>query len=270
MRRGPASAIIAVMATMVALMVAGSAGAAAGPAAHSGGAPEAEGGVDCRELEYDGNRYSICEVDSAAADLRLFLRDPSGRVLGQFRTIDSLLGQEGRRLVFAMNAGMYHSDRAPVGLYVEDGSEEHGAVIEPGPGNFGLLPNGIFCIRKGRADVFETRAFIESGTECDHATQSGPMLVIGGELHPRFLIDSTSRYIRNGVGTSADGRRAVFAISRSGVTFHEFGRFFRDGLKLPDALYFDGNISRLYAPGLGRNDFGFAMGPVVGVTVPRD
>jgi uncharacterized protein YigE (DUF2233 family) len=95
------------------------------------------------------------------------------------------------------------------------------------------------------------------------------MLVIDGALHPRFLPDSTSRYVRNGVGTSADGKRAVFAISRNAVTFYEFGRLFRDGLTLPSALYFDGNISRLYAPELNRHDAGFPMGPVVGVVVER-
>ena len=96
------------------------------------------------------------------------------------------------------------------------------------------------------------------------------MLVIGGELHPRFFADSDSRYIRNGVGVSADGRRAVFAISDSPLNFHEFASFFRDGLEMPDALYFDGNISRLYAPEIGRDDFGFPMGPMVGLSAPAD
>lgn len=226
--------------------------------------------VQCRDLTHAGNRYAVCEVDAADADLRLFLRDPSGAVLGQFAAIDTALADEGRKLAFAMNAGMYHSDRAPVGLYVEDGQEEMRVVPDAGPGNFGLLPNGVFCIRPDRADVFETLEFVAASPGCRDATQSGPMLVIDGELHPRFLTDSTSRYIRNGVGTSADGSRAVFAISRNAVTFHEFGSLFRDGLDLPSALYFDGSISRLYAPELGRNDVGFAMGPVVGVAVPRD
>ncbi len=97
-------------------------------------------------------------------------------------------------------------------------------------------------------------------------TQSGPMLVIDGQLHPRFLIDSTSRFVRNGVGTSADGRTAVFAISNNNVTFHEFGSLFRDYLSLPNALYFDGKVSRLYARELGRSDFGFQLGPMVSVT----
>jgi len=52
------------------------------------------------------------------------------------------------------------------------------------------------------------------------------------------------------------------------VNFDTFGRLYRDALGLPDALYLDGKISRLYAPGLGRSDLGFAMGPIVGLAVP--
>ncbi len=221
----------------------------------------------CTDIEEAGNRYAICEVDMARADLRLFLRDESGAVLGQFGVVNARLAKTGQRLSFAMNAGMFHPDRAPVGFYVENGAQQMHVIANAGPGNFGLLPNGIFCIRKGRADVIETLAFLRDPPDCTYATQSGPMLVIDGALHPRFLPDSTSRYIRNGVGTSADGQRVVFAISRNPVTFFEFATLFRDRLRLPQALYFDGNVSRLYAPSLGRNDAGFAMGPIVGVVV---
>lgn len=221
--------------------------------------------VECGDITYDGNRYAVCEVDAANQDLRLFLRDENEAVIGHFSRLGQMLAQTGQSLSFAMNAGMYHSDRSPVGHYVEDGIEEMRVVPNAGPGNFGLLPNGIFCIRDARADVIETRAFQKRAPNCTHATQSGPMLVIDGVLHPRFLADSTSRYVRNGVGTSADGSRAVFVISRNAVTFHEFGSLFRDHLKLPNALYFDGNVSRLYAPSINRNDPGFRMGPIVGV-----
>jgi len=221
--------------------------------------------VECRDISHDGSRYTICEVDAAREDLRLFLRDRAGEILGQFGAVNDALAAEGKRLAFAMNAGMYHDDRAPVGHYVENGQEAMRVISNAGPGNFGLLPNGVFCIRADRADVIETLRFVDEKPACTYATQSGPMLVIDGALHPRFLPDSTSRYIRNGVGTSADGTRAVFALSRNAVTFHEFGRLFRDGLKLPQALYLDGNISRLYAPQLGRDDPGFDLGPIVGV-----
>lgn len=224
--------------------------------------------ADCAVIEHETRRYTICTVDMTTADMRVFLDGPDGARLGHFTRVDAQLAETGQKLGFAMNAGMYHADRSPVGLYIENGQERRKAVTSAGPGNFGLLPNGVFCIREGRADVIETLAFQRRTPACRHASQSGPMLVIDGALHPRFLVDSTSRYVRNGVGTSADGKTAVFAISQTGVTFHQFGRLFRDVLKTPNALYFDGSISRLHAPGLGRSDPGFRMGPIVGVVVP--
>lgn len=224
--------------------------------------------VTCENIRFADNRYTVCEVDPASESLELFLYDAAGAPYGQFSAVDRALSEQGKRLTFAMNAGMYHDDRAPVGHYVEDGKELMRVIPNAGPGNFGLLPNGILCLRPKRADVIETLRFVDEAPACDDATQSGPMLVIDGVLHPRFLVDSTSRYIRNGVGTSADGRRAVFAISNNPVTFHAFGLLFRDHLKLPNALFLDGNISRLYAPQLGRDDFGFAVGPIVGVVAP--
>ncbi|WP_367647670.1 phosphodiester glycosidase family protein [Ruegeria arenilitoris] len=223
------------------------------------------GAVTCERVAHEDRRYTVCEVDATTEDLRLFLYDDAGQVLGHFSSVNEELADAGQRLSFAMNAGMYHEDRSPVGHYVEDGQELMRVIPNPGPGNFGLLPNGVFCIREGRADVFETLDYLERKPECRFATQSGPMLVIDGELHPRFLEDSTSRYVRNGVGTSADGSRAVFVISEDYVTFHEFGRLFRDVLNTPNALFFDGNISRMYDRAANRSDVGFSLGPIVGV-----
>ena len=164
-----------------------------------------------------------------------------------------------------MNAGMYHRNRAPVGLHMEDGVEIMRLVTSDGPGNFGLLPNGVLCLRDASARIVETRRFAAQKPTCRDATQSGPMLVIDGALHPRFLPASDSLYVRNGVGVTADGTTAWMAISNEPVNFHHFARLFRDRLGTPDALYMDGNISRLYAPGLNRHDAGFPMGPILGV-----
>ena len=225
--------------------------------------------VDCQTVAFDGDRYTMCTVDASTETMRLFRADAEGLPYGHFSTLEKMLDTQGETLQFAMNAGMYHADRAPVGYYVEGGTEQMRVISNPGPGNFGLLPNGIFCIRARRADVFETRDFLARKPDCRDATQSGPMLVIDGELHPRFLPDSTARDIRNGVGTAKDGKRGGCAISDNAVTFHEFARFFRDGLNLPNALFLDGNISRLYARDLGRNDIGRPMGPIVAVTSPK-
>ena len=227
--------------------------------------------AECRKEVYASNTYSICEVDLTQEKLALFLYDPKGAPFGHFGNIEANLRAQGKTLGFAMNAGMYHDDRAPVGHYVENGETFQRVISSDGPGNFGLLPNGVLCLRESRADVIETLAFLKAAPDCISATQSGPMLVIDGALHPRFLKNSTSRYIRNGVGTTADGTRAIFAISNNRVTFHEFGSLFRDHLALPNALYFDGNVSRLRAPQLGRDDAGFSdLGPIIGVVSDAD
>ena len=220
--------------------------------------------LTCGVETFDGVDYSVCSVDLPEDRLALFLNGSDGAPLGGFSGIEQGLA-EGETLAFAMNAGMFHPDRAPVGLFVQDGVEVARLQPNAGPGNFGLLPNGVFCIGDGWARVIETRAYLDEAPACRDATQSGPMLVIDGALHPRFLPGSTSRLVRNGVGTSADGRRAIFAISDAPVNFHAFARFFRDHLGLDQALYLDGKVSRLHAPALGRSDIGLPLGPMVGV-----
>jgi uncharacterized protein YigE (DUF2233 family) len=222
--------------------------------------------ADCRDTSFDGASYTLCEV-AIGEDLRLFHSGPDG-AYGSFAKVDTALEADGQTLGFAMNAGMYHRDLAPVGLYVENGTEISGIVTSDGPGNFGLLPNGVFCIGE-TFRVIESLAFKAEAPDCRFASQSGPMLVLNGDLHPKLIPDSDSTYVRNGVGVSADGTRAIFAISNERVNFHSFARLFRDELGLSDALYFDGSISRLYAPELNRHDAGFPMGPIVGTVVPK-
>jgi uncharacterized protein YigE (DUF2233 family) len=226
-------------------------------------APEAMAS-ECERLEFEGARFTACTVDMEREDVRLFLRDADGEVYGTFSRLEAAL-PEGQTLVLAMNAGMFHEDLRPVGLYVEDGAEEMRLVTRDGPGNFGLLPNGVLCISDAGAGVIESLRFAEEAPDCRFATQSGPMLVIDGALHPRFRESSTSLNIRNGVGVSADGQRLVLAISDEPVNFHHFARLFRNRLETPNALYLDGRVSRLHAPGIERSDFGFPVGPIIGV-----
>jgi uncharacterized protein YigE (DUF2233 family) len=215
--------------------------------------------LTCQDVTFEGTPYAICDVAPREERLRLFLYDRTGAPYGDFAAVEA----ENGPLAFGMNAGMYHLDRAPVGLFLQEGTEVAPLVTQEGPGNFGMLPNGLLCLNDEGAFVLESRAYAAGGGDCASATQSGPLLLLDGQIHPRFIPDSDSRYIRNGVGTSADGSRAVFAMSRRSVNFHDFARFFRDGLGLPDALYFDGNVSRLHAPALGRSDRGRPMGPIV-------
>ena len=229
----------------------------------------AAGAFECRPERFEGVGYAVCRVDLGRDDLRLWQNRDDGTPWADFAAIDNALRDEGGHLGFAMNGGMYHFDRQPVGYTVIEGRQVRPLITSEGPGNFGLLPNGVFCWGGGTGRITETLAFDAARPDCDYASQSGPLLVIDGELHPRFMADSVSRYVRNGVGVSKDGAEALFAISSRAVTFHEFARFFRDGLGTPDALYLDGNVSRLHAPELGRSDLGRPLGPIVGVVVPN-
>lgn len=220
----------------------------------------------CRDMDFEGASYTVCDA-AADYDLRLFHSGTDG-IYGSFVAVDDALAAQGKALDFAMNAGMFHRDLGPVGLYIEDGVQKTPLVKRAGPGNFGLLPNGVFCIGD-TLRVMETLTYDAEKPDCRYATQSGPMLVINGALHPKFLADSDSLNIRNGVGVSEDGTRVVFVISNDEVNFHAFARLFRDQLGIANALYLDGSISRLYAPGLNRHDAGFPMGPILGAVVPR-
>ncbi len=218
----------------------------------------------CRAVAENGSRYTVCVYDTKTDKLQLFWRDPDGKPYGGFDALAARLKQGGKFLAFAMNAGMYQADSTPVGLYVEDGHQIIPANTRSGSGNFHLKPNGIFYFGRSGAGVMETERFLKSGINADYATQSGPMLVINGAIHPKIEVTGTSEKIRNGVGVK-DGHIILFAISDEPVTFHKFASLFRDTLACPNALFLDGSISSLYAPQLNRADRWQPVGPIVGV-----
>ena len=165
-------------------------------------------------------------------------------------------------VAFAMNAGMFDEDGHPIGLARTSSGEVHRVNLRDGPGNFHLKPNGVFMVTCGGAHaIYPSDAIPQFRCAPRLATQSGPMLVIAGKLHPKFENDGRSRLIRNGVGVR-DGK-AVFVISNDPVSLGKFARFFRDSLNTPDALYFDGSVSSLWDPANGRQDSHSLLGPII-------
>lgn len=218
----------------------------------------------CRARTFEGARFTVCGYDSRRHELALFVDGPSGP-LRSFEALRGRLGARATRLRFAMNAGMYDAAGMPIGLYVEDGRERHPINTRDGPGNFHLKPNGVLAVAAdGSIAIHESAAFVSSGARPRWATQSGPMLVIQGRLHPAFQPDGESRHIRNGVGV-VDRRRAWFVISEEPVSFGRFARFFRDALGCRDALFFDGTVSSLWDPAARREDAAYQFGPIAAV-----
>ncbi len=195
----------------------------------------------CRNLMFEDVSYIVCEVGLDDYSVVLRRADQAGKPFGDLAGLAAA-----ESFVFAMNAGMYHKDFSPVGLHVEDGRTQSPINLADAEGNFFMKPNGVFYLdRQGNAGVLESSAYAAAGIEPWLATQSGPMLVIDGTIHPRFDENGTSRHIRNGIGV--DGRkRAVFAISRGPVSLGSFARLFRDALGCENALFLDGAISALH------------------------
>jgi uncharacterized protein YigE (DUF2233 family) len=225
------------------------------------------GHASCAEMRDDSALYLACRFDPAQEEIRLHLAGPDGTIHGGFSRLRQQLWAERRVLLFAMNAGMYHDDLSPVGYFAEYGQVIRPAVTGGGWGNFHLLPNGIFLIEDGKASVMETKAFVARGMRPDFGTQSGPMLVIDGQLHPRFLPDSDSFKIRNGIGVDGQGR-VHMVVSKVPVRFYDFAVFFRERLGCANALYLDGTISSVFIAEEERMDRLFPMGPILSVSMP--
>ena len=169
--------------------------AATGLAAHTNGALADSG--PCQPMEYERVAYAICEVDLRRHTVRLYWNRSDGTPYAYLSALPRDLEGGAGRLLFATNAGMFNSKLKPVGLYVEQGRELVHANTKSGRGNFHMKPNGIFYISAGNAAVAETQAFLKQRPQADLATQSGPMLVMDGRLHPRFNRGSTSLKLRS-------------------------------------------------------------------------
>jgi prepilin-type processing-associated H-X9-DG protein len=231
-----------------------------GVLANGYGSATAEAASPCSPRAFEGLNYIICTFDLRAYALRLFWKDEGGQPYGGFDHLPRKVN--GAPIVFAMNAGMYDADLSPVGLYIENGKTLKRANTANGPGNFHLKPNGIFYVSGQEVGVLTTERFLSQRPRVEFATQSGPMLVIDGRIHPKILPGSTSRKMRNGVGIR-DAHTVVFVVSEGPVTFWEFARLFRDNLGSANALFLDGSISSLYAPALRRSDTLYPMGPII-------
>lgn len=207
--------------------------------------------------------FTTIRVNARTERIELFLRDDAGHIFKRFDRLRSWLASRNERLRFAMNAGMFQPDLSPVGLLVQDGQQVSPLNLSDGTGNFFLKPNGVFFVSESGPRIVESSEYPALAQGVRLATQSGPLLVRNGALHPAINAASTSRLLRNGVGISGD--TIIFVISEQPVNFYEMAIYFRDQLHCPDALYLDGVISSLYSADLQRNDSRADLGPIVGV-----
>lgn len=191
------------------------------------------------------SQYRVVRLDTAKTRLKLHWQDAKGEPYAYLAHVRDKLVADGHKFVMATNAGIYGLDDKPVGLHIENGKKLRPVSKSRAPGgNFSMVPNGIFLMTAKGPRVVETSEFASIQEPVEFATQSGPILVHKGKLHPKFRKGSENRKLRSGVGVDRDGK-VVFAISHGTVSFYDFAVFFRDQLHCANALYLDGTISKI-------------------------
>ncbi|ADO71059.1 phosphodiester glycosidase family protein [Stigmatella aurantiaca] len=225
------------------------------------------GRVAARRIAYRGNTYDTYEVDLTQSKLRFYFQQPDGTPFSSLGNLRGWLQGRGKRLVFATNAGMFTPARRPVGLYVEDGREFVGLNTQEEAGNFFLKPNAVFFVTETGAGILESSAYAaHPPAKVLYATQSGPALLLHGQMHPAFREGSRNLSPRrSGVGIVTP-TRVVFAMTQQAVNLHEFASFFRDQFGCQDALYLDGVVSRMYLPALGRDELDGDFGAMIAIS----
>lgn len=223
-------------------------------------APTASFASACTKVTFEDVQLTDCVADPAQHTITTMLGNPPWR---EFAAYAAANPEDAKRVAFAVNAGMFDDAGKPIGYYVKDGERGKELNRNDGAGNFHMKPNGVFFGSGGNWRVMDSEAFYSSvGDRPRFGTQSGPMLVIGGKLHPEITDDGPSRTIRNGVGVDSAGK-AHFVISEGPVSFGKLARYFRDVVKAKDALYLDGSVSALWNPASGRMDARAPIGPMI-------
>ncbi|MEM6379014.1 MAG: phosphodiester glycosidase family protein [Bacteroidota bacterium] len=226
-------------------------------------------GIDFYELSYKGIPLEGVIIKDPS-EIQLFHRDEQTKLFRSFDKLEKVAKKQKQALKFAMNGGMFEPTYNPVGLLIIDGVKSKALNLKPAQyGNFYLLPNGVFSIDSaGVARVTETTQFHEATPDSLRiATQSGPMLLIDGTIHPVFRRNSKNLRVRNGVGVNDKGE-VVFVISKAPINLFSFAQVFQF-LGCQNALYLDGTISEMYVSDVNPSTkHRGAFGPMIGVFKP--
>ncbi|MFM9948944.1 MAG: phosphodiester glycosidase family protein [Saprospiraceae bacterium] len=225
-------------------------------------------GNQSKRIAYNKNTYDCYIVDLKKTNIQFYWKDEKQKPILSLNNLNRMTENEQKTLVFATNAGMYMPNNAPQGLFIQNGK----LLVsidrkKEAYGNFYMQPNGIFFIDSNKvAKILPTDDFDDKRiAHIKFATQSGPMVVVDGEVNSKFKISSDNLNIRSGVGI-IDSTHVVFIISNQRVNFYDFANVFKEKFKCSNALYLDGAISEMYLPELGRFQDGGNFGPIIGIT----
>lgn len=206
--------------------------------------------LNMQQQNYKNVDFVVVEV-SENDPLNLYWKNTSTEQ--PYRSLSNLIkimAKQKEEVLFAINSGIFAQNQSPLGLHVEKGQRLHSlnqVTRNNAIGNFSLIPNGVFFVDdNGKRHVLETEQFLKNQHKFTivDGTQSGPMLLIDGKMHPKFYASSDSLKYRSGVCVHND--MTYFVVTQSPINFYYFAKFFQDQLSCQNALYLDGTLSQLY------------------------
>ncbi|MGK0390339.1 MAG: hypothetical protein ACI94Y_003091 [Maribacter sp.] len=218
-------------------------------------------------INFTGHNFETFVVtEPSLIDIKIYKRNDRDKKLASLLDLNKHIEKKGGEVLFSTNGGMYNSIRESQGYLVLNGEEiKKIDTSDPKDGtNFYLKPNGVFYIDdQGKAGVLETDVYKKQKIEPKYATQSGPMLVVDGKIHPILNPFGKSKKIRSGVGVDKEGE-VFFAISNEPVNFHTFAYLFQKEFNCENALFLDGTVSKTYSKH-GKKELGGDFGPMIAV-----
>jgi len=217
--------------------------------------------------------YNIFIVNPKKDNINIHLFNRNNENYFTLDAVKSYLLSQKQEPLMITNAGMYTPKFEPEGLYIEDGGQNYFALDtlkNISNANFYLYPNGVFYLDSNNTpNILTTDNFRKANfgkrSELKLATQSGPMLVVDGELHPKFTKGSVNKKIRSGVGILGQ-YYVIFAVTINESNFYDFGIFFKDMARCKNALFLDGAISDMYIQNIDTLVSSIKYGPIISVT----
>lgn len=172
----------------------------------------------------------------------------------EMRKAKEALKKQGKQVSMMMNAGIFDPEYRPAGLWIENGKTLRPLNTRKGKGNFHIQPNGVFYLKGKQAGIMTTQAWQKANIKPDFALQSGPMLLIDGQINSRFYKEQHSPYKRNAVCITKN-KELYFIITTAYQ--EEWPHFYRFAEALRSfgcyqALYLDGTLSNYYLTGVSN------------------
>ncbi len=227
-------------------------------------------------LEIRGVRYKVFVADTNLHTIDLHLYDFKDSI--HFKNLSNLKRfldkKYPNKIEMLTNAGMYKGNNDPEGLFICSNRDTFFDVdngLDNPDLNFYMKPNGIFyCDKKGLPHIIPTEKWQSIDTNnvlC--ATQSGPLLLNNGKLHPKLNYASSNAKIRSGVGVFKQNElcsKTVFIITSNETNFIDFTEVLKYVIGCNDVLFLDGAISKMYVKTDKISDFeNSSFGPIISI-----